>query len=432
MAEIDLFKVHVKPPLGKRPEACALTPKQQKQWDNTRVALLYNCPAFAHIFYTLLDTVKSDHIAMFTKDIPIAATDGACIMLNPDTFFELSLDERVFALAHEILHCVFNHCAQGYGFHKRGEIAMPDGTKLPYVHTLANVAQDLVINDALIEASIGKFKADWLHDTKIGRGTDSWIDVYRRLFKRVKIKDITVSPGAQFDEHLQPGTSSGKDPHTASSERNEQEWQTQVAAAMASAKAQGKLPASLDRMFSEFLEPKVDWTDKIEGIFARKIGGGTYNWRKADRRLIVRDIYAPGRTGFGAGTVVVAVDTSGSIGQKELDTFFGEMSGILEDVRPQRIINIWCDAAVNRVDEIEDAADLNGVRMKGAVGGGGTDFRPVFDWVDKQNITVDALIYLTDLQGSFPKEAPEYPTIWGNILKGSTAPWGDVIDIPVG
>lgn len=431
MTNIDMSKIHVRAPGTKRPEPCEISPKHAKQWENTRVSLLYSCPAFAHIFYTMLDTVGSDHIAMFTKDVPIAATDGHSLLLNPDTFFQFTLDERVFIVAHEILHCVWNHCAQGYQFGRRGEIGFADGSKLPYIHELANIAQDLVINDALVEAGVGKFNKAWLHDTNIGTGNDAWIDVYKKVFAQAKVKKISVSADARFDDHLQPGTSQGKDPYSASQERNEQEWQTQVAAGMASAKAQGKLPASLDRLFGEFLEPKVNWTDKIQGIFARKVGGGSYDFRRPDRRLITRDIYAPGRTGFGAGTVVVAVDTSGSIGQRELDMFFAEMSGILDDVRPQRILNIWCDADVNRVDEIEDSADLLGVRMKGAVGGGGTDFRPVFDWVEKNGITPDALVYLTDGMGSFPNAAPEYSVIWGNIHEGSKYPFGDVVDIPV-
>ena len=140
----------------------------------------------------------------------------------------------------------------------------------------------------------------------------------------------------------------------------------------------GKLPMELQRALEAVLEPKVDWREKIQSLFARKIGSGTFDWRRPDRRLITRDIYAPGRSGFGAGTVVVGIDTSGSIGKLELDMFMAEMAGILEDVRPKRLVIIWCDAIVHRVDECEDAQDLNAIRRKGAPGGGGTSFIPVF------------------------------------------------------
>ncbi|KAH2389053.1 hypothetical protein KXW64_007991, partial [Aspergillus fumigatus] len=234
-----------------------------------------------------------------------------------------------------------------------------------------------------------------------------------------------------FDEHLDPGTSTGKDSQTASAERNPAQWDTEIAAGMAAAKAMGKLPAELQRALTDVLEPKVDWREKIQALFARKIGSGSFDWRRPDRRLITRDIYAPGRSGFGAGTVVVGIDTSGSIGPRELDMFMAEMSGILEDVRPKRLVIMWCDAAIGRVDECEDATDLMSIRAKGAPGGGGTSFIPVFEEITKMGLQPEALVYLTDGMGAFPNKEPAYPVIWGSIYPASKYPFGDVVDIPV-
>jgi predicted metal-dependent peptidase len=192
----------------------------------------------------------------------------------------------------------------------------------------------------------------------------------------------------------------------------------------------GKLPAELQRALTDTLAPKVDWREHIKSLFARKVGSGTFDWSRPDRRLITRDIYAPGRSGYGAGTVVVGIDTSGSVGSKELDMFMAEVSGILEDIRPKRLVMIWCDAKVHRIDECEDISDLNTIRHKGAPGGGGTSFIPVFDAINKEGLEPEALVYLTDGLGSFPNVAPSYPVIWGNIYKGSKYPWGDVVDIP--
>lgn len=422
-------------------KTCALTPAQERQWDETRVALLWHAPAFSHIFYTLLNTHGSKHVAIFTKDLVlpggspgIAATDGNSVIINPDTYFKLNLMERVFVAAHEIMHCVWNHCILMHQFRKRGKIGYPDGKELEYDQVLMNVATDLVINDLLIESKIGTFLKGGLHDPKIATGKDSALDAYRKLYKEDKGKGGGGGVGGQgFDQHLDPGTSQGKDPHTAAQQRNEAEWQTQIAAAAAAAKAQGKLPAGLERVFNEMLNPQVDWREKIQALFARKVGSGSYDWRRADRRLIVRDIYAPGRSGFGAGTVVVGVDTSGSIGERELDAFFGELAGILEDVKPRRLLVMWCDAKVHRVDEAEDPSDLNVIRCKGAPGGGGTSFVPVFEEIASMGVSPDALVYLTDGYGSFPNTDPGYSVIWGNISKPGAVnyPWGDVVDIPV-
>ena len=227
--------------------------------------------------------------------------------------------------------------------------------------------------------------------------------------------------------HLAPGSSQGKDPHQATNDRNEGEWQTAVAQAAQAAKLQGKLPAALERLLSEVLTPKVDWREHIQALFARRLGSGSYDWRRPDRRLIVQDIYAPGRSGFGAECVVVGIDTSGSIGQAELNMFMAEVSGILEEVRPKKLFCVMCDARVNVVHEFDNAADLRSVKL---VGGGGTDFRPVFDWINKQGLTPDALVYLTDGLGSFPSRAPNFPVIWGNIYPQAKYPFGDVVDVP--
>jgi len=110
--------------------------------------------------------------------------------------------------------------------------------------------------------------------------------------------------------------------------------------------------------------------------------------------------------------------------------FFAEMAGILGDCRPKELFIIWCDAKVHRVDQCDEPSDLNVVRHKGAPGGGGTSFVPVFDEIAKLGLEPDALVYLTDGMGAFPNQKPSYPVIWGNIWPTSTYPWGDVVDVP--
>ena len=423
------------PPPNVKPQKCELTPQQEKLWSDTRVALLWHQPAFSHIFYSMLDNAGSKHVAMFTRDIPIAATDGSNLLLNPDTFFKYNLNERIFIVTHEIMHCIWNHCGLMHNFIRRGKVSYPDGTSLPYDQDTMNIATDLVINDCLIESGIGMFNKDLLHDTSLATANDSAVDAYKKVFKQKKGKGGGGGnlKGKGFDEHLPPGTSQGNDPGEAAAGRNDVEWATQVAAAANAAKLQGKLPAGLERLLGEILEPKVDWKDKIASLFARKVGSGSYDWRRPDRRLIVRDIYAPGRSGHGAGTVVIGIDCSGSITQNELDMFFAEMAGILEDVKPKRLVVMWCDAAVGRVDEIEEAADLMSLRKNPIPGGGGTDFRPVFREIEKMGLeNVDAVVYMTDGYGTFLSKPPEYVTIWGNISPPGAVkyPHGDVVDIP--
>lgn len=416
------------------PTIVDITPQQQKLWGDTRAAMIWHCPAFTHILYTMMNKAGGEHFALFTPEVPVAATDGQNILLNPETFFPLSLSERVFVVAHEIMHGIFGHCEMIHKLRMTGKVHYPDGTELGFDQEDMNRAMDYVINDMLVQSKIGSYNSNWLWDTTIATEKDSVLTAYRRIHQDKKSGGGGGGGGnsgqKSFDNHLDPGTTTGQDASSATSNRNEMEWKTAIAGAMATAKAQGKLPAGLERLFGDILEPQVDWTDKIIGFFARNTGAGTYNWRKPDRRLVTRDIIAPGRTGFGAGDVVIAIDTSGSIGQRELDVFFGEMAGIMEDVRPTCIHLMYCDAEVHDVVEVYDPTDLHDVRQRKAPGGGGTAFQPVFDKVRELDIEPDALVYLTDGYAPFPKKAPGYPVIWGST-SGVEYPWGEVVEVPV-
>lgn len=410
-----------------------LSPEDKRKWIETRSALLWTAPAFTHLLFSMLNPTKGELAAIFTEDVPIAATDGSNLILNPKTFFKYPLMQRVFIVCHEIFHCMWNHCVLSRPFQQSKKVKFLDGSELPYDAEQMNVAMDLVINDALITSKIGEFPTEGCHDPKVATYKDSFLDVYKKVYKKKPDGgngggDKPGGGGKGFDVLLEPGAGDGKDPDQATQDRSDTAWGTAVAAAMASAKAMGKLPAALERLFNEVLEPVAPWQDLIRAFFARKVGAGSYDWRKPDRRLIQRDIYAPQRSGSGCGDVVVGIDTSGSIGQKQLDVFFAEMRGILEDVRPQRLHVVWCDAKVHKVDELDQSSDLGGLKPKG---GGGTDFRPVFDWIDEVGLIPDALVYLTDGMGRFPTAAPTYPVVWGSILPNINYPFGDAVDIPL-
>ena len=413
----------------------ALLPTQRKQWGMTKAALQWQAPGFTHLLYTMMNNSGSDNIAIFTSEVPIAATDGKALILNPEPFFKHTMGEQVFITAHEISHVMLNHICRAYQMQMQGKVCFSDGTTLPYDLETWNIATDLVINDMLIKSNIGTFNKAWLHDETLGTYKDNAVDVYRRVYQKSNSGGKPKGEQERFDEHLPPGTTESKTAFDAASERNEKEWSAAIAAAAAITKAQGKegLGKVLSNFFNSTIQPQVEWADKIEAFFARKVGSGSYDWRRPDRRLIVRDIYAPGRSGHGAGTVVVAVDTSGSIIGDDtlLKRFFTEMASILDEVKPKRLMVMWIDAKVHSVEEIEEASDLRSLKPKG---GGGTDFRPAFDWIAKEGLEPDALVFLTDGYGSFPTSAPSYPTLWGNVspeLKDTHYPFGEVVTVPV-
>lgn len=137
----------------------------------------------------------------------------------------------------------------------------------------------------------------------------------------------------------------------------------------------------------------------------------------------------PSYTGFGAGVVVVAVDTSGSISQKELTIFLTELQNILDVAKPELVYLVPCDARVHEVTQLSADDNLAGMNIP-LGGGGGTSFIPVFDWIEENGIDPAALVYLTDMYGSFPEEKPPYTVIWA-ATSNVEAEWGETVKVEV-
>jgi predicted metal-dependent peptidase len=438
-----------------------LTTRQQKLWDETRSAMLWVVPSFSDIWYAMMVDRNGEH-AWFTDQIPTAATDDKLLYINPEWYFQLSLDERIFVNCHEIEHAMFGHCGLFFMLAKQEEIRYSDGVTLSVNPEMLNVAADYVINAQLVEARIGKMPDGGLHWPERIPPEIGMLEAYRILWEMQKkqqkqqgrgkpCKDGKGGPGQgqpsvgdalkrttkegetqgegsgkSFDQHLKPGEGRGKTPNEATSERNEQSWANAVAAAMASGELRGDMPASLVRIFKGRLTPKANWQDIYFAAMTRKVGNDRYSWEQLNQQLIYRGIGAPGRVTYGCNLLIVAADSSGSITQRTLDVFLSESRAILEVVRPRRIIFTQCDAAIHEWTEIDDIDELRG-EVKG---GGGTDFNPVFDKIKQEGEEPDVLVYLTDLYGSFPSQAPHYPVIWGSITKDYPVPFGEVVYVP--
>lgn len=435
-----------------------LTPSQRVEWDRVVTSLTFHCPAFTHIAYALIDRADDGEIAILTNALPVAGTDGKRLLINPESYFSkhLTLANRLFVLAHEISHVFLEHIVLAYGFRTAGRVAYKDGTSLPYDDRLMNQAMDYIINAMLITAKIGEMPTGpyaGLYDPKITPDGDAdLVDVYRELHKQQKSqgqskpraggqgsgqgsgqKGQSSKPGDEkghdggFCQHERPGSASGKTEHEAIAAHDPQQVAEAIAGAANAARLMGKLPAGLARIFDKLLTPTVDWRDHIRALMMRKAGSGGYDWQVADEELMMRDIYAPSRSGHGVGTVVCVLDTSGSVTQADYDLFYGNVAGMIDDLRPKKLHVIWCDMQINKSEEIEDAMELLAMRVRA---GGGTDFRPAFDEVARLGLAPDALIYLTDGQGTFPDSAPDYAVIWGSIYEPSKYPFGDVVQVP--
>lgn len=189
----------------------------------------------------------------------------------------------------------------------------------------------------------------------------------------------------------------------------EQDWANAVVQAAISAQQMGKGSAFAKRFVAEVVKPAETPWQEILRQYLTELSQDDYDWQRPDRRFIGNDLYLPSmHSEDAAGEVVFAIDTSGSVDDKLLKEFMVEAAECMETLQPQRLHVIYCDDRIHRVDVFEkgDTVEAN------PVGGGGTDFRPVFEHVRNQVPDAKVIVYLTDLAGVFPPSDPGIPTVW--------------------
>jgi predicted metal-dependent peptidase len=172
-------------------------------------------------------------------------------------------------------------------------------------------------------------------------------------------------------------------------------------------RSQGKLPAGLERLILDRIAPPIPWRNILENYVVSAVRE-SYSSTRFNRRFLRNKIYLPALHSTKLN-LVVAVDTSGSISGDQLS----EIGAVIEDIRiqvPKMVVSvIYCDAKVQR-REIFEEGDACVLKPKG---GGGTDFRPVFEEVKRDDTPPDVLLYLTDGYGTYPERNEiEFPVIW--------------------
>jgi predicted metal-dependent peptidase len=163
-----------------------------------------------------------------------------------------------------------------------------------------------------------------------------------------------------------------------------------------------------------------DLYEALAQLLERAANDHTY--RRLNRRLMHAGIF-PGLDGEECPPLVVCVDTSGSITDALLAAFSEKIKRAVADFRPRSVTVIYCDDEINGEPETYTPDDMPDLTPHG---GGGTSFKPPFQWVaDNMDEPPAALVYLTDLCGDAPDEAPDYPVIWGK----TPSTWGATIPV---
>lgn len=182
-----------------------------------------------------------------------------------------------------------------------------------------------------------------------------------------------------------------------------------VAAALETARQQGNLPQHLERLAKAILTPKISWEEIMREFMTAKVRND-YTYIKPNKRYASTGFIQASLENPSLGDIVIAIDTSGSLSEKEHSHILGQIINFLNQYTCKLYL-IYCDCQVNKVIVI----DQNDTELPTKLyGGGGTDFRPVFNYLEQEQIEPTCVIYFTDgYCSSFPKQTSiNYPVCW--------------------
>lgn len=199
------------------------------------------------------------------------------------------------------------------------------------------------------------------------------------------------------------------------------DWDGTLIQSVAAMKGRGDLPASMQRYVKGLVSPELDWWQLLRS-WLREQCADDWDFLTPCMEMSDGDFILPSLKSDKMGEVVFATDTSGSIDMEMLARFQTEKQACLDEMRPRKLIDIYCDAKVQKVGEY----GIGDVIAKECPGGGGTSFVPVWKEVEKRGISPKCLVYLTDLDGDFGTD-PGFPVLWITWTKSGKVPFGTVI-----
>ena len=339
--------------------------------------------------------------------IDTAATDGRAIYYNKEWVSKLTVAKATGLLAHECMHPAMLHQTRRGSRHPKKW----------------NVACDYAINNILVDARFELPDNGCVDPQYRGMSAE---EIYAKLPDPPGGWDAQGNdPGGCGGVLDAPGSDGKSPPSSSELAEAEAEWKVALAQAAHTAKQQGKLPGGMERLIDATLEAKIPWRQTLHQFF-NDPQPADVSWKRPNRRFVYQGLYLPSRDTTNSGEIVIAIDTSGSIGEKELNEFGSEIKGIVDQVKPTKTTVIYCDARIAHVDEFLPGDELT----FGAHGGGGTDFRPPFDYLAENDIRPKAFVYLTDGYGPFPEEQ-DFPVLWCINNNDVTPPHGQHLVLEV-
>jgi len=159
----------------------------------------------------------------------------------------------------------------------------------------------------------------------------------------------------------------------------------------------GRMGAKMPRAIGELLEPKIDWRDALRDFVSSAMKGkDEFTWRRMNKRQMANDIYMPSMENETIGEVIVAIDTSGSIGSAELTEFATELASICDLVQPEAVRVLWWDTMVHGEQVFKPESFNNIGSLLKPLGGGGTHVSSVAKYINEKKLTAECVIVFTD------------------------------------
>jgi len=347
-----------------------------------RIALLLKAPFFGNL---------ATRMALINADdwCPTAATDGRHFYYNTLFVEKLPPKQLEFLVGHEVLHAVYDHMG------RRGD-------RDPRIF---NVANDFAVNADLVDQKVGERinVVPMLYDPKY-RGMSSE-EIYDDLMKNVKKISMDQLVEMLLDEHLDgSGNNQGdgddeKDnngrPHLSDEER--QQIRDEIREAVLNAAQQagaGNLPAGVKRLIRDLTESVIDWRTLLEQQIQSTIKSD-FTWMKPSRRGWHLDAVMPGMLPGTQIDICVAIDTSGSISERDIKDFMTEIKGIMEAYDEYKI-HVWCFDTEVYNPQVFTSENLEDITEYEPAGGGGTDFMANYAWMKDNDIQPKKFVMFTD------------------------------------
>ncbi len=357
---------------------------------------------------------------------PIGVDAEGTLYYDPDEILKFSRDELKSVLVHEAMHLVLLHLLRAGSRDKR----------------LYNVASDIVVNDMLKSNGFHLPSSGCITDSahKIRIGPICVENVDKKTAEEIYNEIYAVAekvPKTKFDIHMHGKKRPKKGEESEGMgagelEKEAKKWKGVLAEASSYSRQRGLLPSGMERIVGEILHGKVSWRHRLYKFITSELPVD-FSYMKPHKKSFSTGFYMP-YIQKEKLECVVAVDTSGSIQEKEFQIFMSEIYSISKAFPNVSMTVLICDAKIQDVIDLNNAtySDIKDIKIKG---GGGTSHTPIVEWINKNKPTTRVLISLTDGYSDIERAYPNLPGSCKNIIvlpqggKGGLEKYGEVINI---